>query len=452
MANLQKVASSDIDYANVPIPSNHRMRRTALSMAWFALCSAMFWLMVPAVLAQSFGTVNVLIGLALSVVVYGLVNRVIVKYAIRTGLSVSLFSRLVFGKVGAELATLLFFATAIYYAVFEGSVISVAIHSQFPSISLNVAYGIVVVYSVPLVFGSVQKWLDKLNAVLLPFFLVGLVAAVAMCLNHYGYSNAWLHIGPVTGSPAGGWWQCFTYFMGVWIMMMYTWDYARFGKEADTGFHQTVTFGWMFYAFTFMINALIGIFLVGSFSVDGGVNEISAVLAMLKLMGIAGLAFVWITQTRINTANFYLSAVNMKSFFSMVFGVNLPKYAWAIAVGIAVYFLMQQNVFSFILQSLAYQGIFVVAWVSIAITHIVVNGATTRVEEIDTAIRTAPKFNVKGLLAWLAGTAAGIAVMHIPGFASSFSAPITALCGALTFATLTKSSRIEERVELVKLD
>ncbi|SAK73113.1 allantoin permease [Caballeronia pedi] len=452
MANLEKASNSDIDYANAPIPPTQRMGRLALSMAWFALCSAMFWLMVPAVLAQSFGTVNVLIGLALSVVVYGLVNRVIVKYAIRTGLSVSLFSRLVFGKVGAELATLIFFATAIYYAVFEGSVISIAIHSQYPSISLNLAYGIVVAYSVPLVFGSVQKWLDKLNGVLLPFFLVGLVAAVVMSFSHYGYSDAWLHIGPASGDPAGGWWQCFTYFMGVWIMMMYTWDYARFGKEKDAGFHRTVTFGWFFYGFTFMINALVGMFLVGSFSVDGGVNEVSAVVALLKLMGISGLVFVWITQTRINTANFYLSAVNMKSFFGMFFGLDIPKFAWAIVVGVVVYLLMQQNVFSFILQSLAYQGIFVVAWVSIALTHILVNDSTTRPEEIEVALRTAPRFNQKGLVAWFAGTVAGIGVMHMPGFAASFSAPVTALCGALVFAALTKPGRSAQRAGVIRID
>jgi hypothetical protein len=35
---------------------------------------------------------------------------------------------------------------------------------------------LVVLYSVPLIFGSVQNWMDKLNGVLLPFYLIGLVA------------------------------------------------------------------------------------------------------------------------------------------------------------------------------------------------------------------------------------------------------------------------------------
>ena len=56
-----------------------------------------------------------------------LVNAVLSRFAIRTGLSVALFSRVLFGNVGAGLATLIFCATAIYYAVFEGSVIAVGV-------------------------------------------------------------------------------------------------------------------------------------------------------------------------------------------------------------------------------------------------------------------------------------------------------------------------------------
>jgi hypothetical protein len=66
------------------------------------------------------------------------------KYS-RTGLPVALFSRVLLcavvcccvllGSAGAALATLIFFATAIYYAVFEGSVIAVAAHHLFPALA-----------------------------------------------------------------------------------------------------------------------------------------------------------------------------------------------------------------------------------------------------------------------------------------------------------------------------
>ncbi len=83
--------------------------------------------------------------MALPVLVYSAVNYVLTRYALRTGLSVSLFSRLLFGSAGAALATPVFAATVIYYAVFESSVIAVALHRLVPSISYPLASLLVVI-------------------------------------------------------------------------------------------------------------------------------------------------------------------------------------------------------------------------------------------------------------------------------------------------------------------
>jgi hypothetical protein len=410
------------------------MSRASLTMAWWAICSAMFWLVVSATLAINFGTVNTLIGLGLSVIVYSLINRVIVRYAISNGLSVALFSRVVFGSFGATLATLIFFATAIYYALFEGSVIAIAINAYFPAISLHFAYLIVVTYSVLLVFGSVQNWLDKLNGVLLPFYLIGLVTAIVVAFSAGNGNNVWLNLGPAGGSSANGWWNCFTAFMGVWILMMYTWDYARFGKQRDAGYHANLNFGWLFYVFTFVINGVAGIFLAGTLATQGALSEVSVVLALLKLMGFGGLLFVWVSQTRINTANFYLASTNMHAFFLSALRLDLPKFVWSMMVGAIVYCLMLTNVFSFILQALAYQGIFVVAWVAIAVTHILsphygeIFGA-----QIEYRRERVVAFNPCGLIAWLASSAIGIALLEVGGTVATFSSPAAALGAALVY-------------------
>ncbi|MFP3548994.1 allantoin permease, partial [Rhizobium sp. SIMBA_035] len=77
----------------------------------------------------------------------------------------------------------------------EGSVIAVAANHLFPALDYKWAALIVVCYSVPLVFGSVQHWLDKFNGVLLPFYLLGLLAAVGLTTWEYGYNAAWLDFG-----------------------------------------------------------------------------------------------------------------------------------------------------------------------------------------------------------------------------------------------------------------
>ncbi|MCP8687177.1 purine-cytosine permease family protein [Marinobacterium sedimentorum] len=443
MAGNIKSDGSNADYSAVAVPHKERMKKNSLTMAWWAICSAMFWLVVAATLAMNFGTLNAIIGLVLSVITFGVVNGIIARYAIKTGLSVALFSRVLFGHLGASLATLIFFATAIYYSVFEGSVIAVAIQSYFPSLTLNEAYLLVVFYSVPLVFGSVQNWLDKFNGVLLPFYILGLIAAVVMSIWAFGYSNDWLTMGPETGPVENGWWNCFTYFMGVWILMMYTWDYARFGHQDDADYHAKVNFGMPFYLFTFLVNGLVGIFLAATIPTEGGLSEVSVVLAIIQLMGIWGLLFVWVSQTRINTANFYLAAENMQAFFERFGLVRVPRFAWAMAVGAVVYFLMRLNVFSFILQALAYQGIFVVAWVAIALAHIF----SPRYDQlfdgrIEYQLDRVTALNPCGLIAWFLAAGLGILLLNYGNAELAlFASPVTFVVAFCSYWLLLNSAR-----------
>lgn len=387
-----------------PIPEDHRLGRGSLTMAWWGICSAMFYLVVAAALAMGYGTLNALIGLVLSVLSYGVINAVIARHAIASGLSVAQFSQVLFGRTGAALATLIFSATAIYYSVFEGSVMAVALHRYLPGLELHAAFLIVVAYSVLLIFGNAMRWLDKLNGVLLPFYLLGLVAAVAMAIGEYGYSSAWLSLAPKGGPVPHGWWNCFTYFMGVWVLMMYTWDYARFGKPEDSTYHARFNFGMPFYTVAFLLNGLVGIFLAATIPTEGGLSEVSVVLAIIQLMGLGGLLFVWISQTRINTGNFYLAATNLQAFCSH-FGLRrVPYVAWALLTGALVYLLMLLDVFSYILQALAYQSLFIVGWVAITLAHLL--GTRSVRYRLDQQ----PAFRVRGLLAWLLSAAAGIAL------------------------------------------
>ncbi|MCR2497837.1 allantoin permease, partial [Salmonella enterica] len=84
------------------------------------------------------------------------------------------------------------------------------------------------------------------------FYLGGLLLAVALATREYGYSDAWLAFGPAGGPVAGGWWDAYVYYMGVWILMMFTFDYARFGRREDARYHGRYNFGMPFYLVTFL--------------------------------------------------------------------------------------------------------------------------------------------------------------------------------------------------------
>lgn len=431
-------AGEDLAFASRPVPSDRRIARLPLTMAWWSVCSAMFYLFVAASLALAYGSWNAIIGMALAVVSYAAVNAVLVRHSIRTGLSVSLFSRILLGQTGAAIATLIFFATAIYYAVFEGSVIAVAL-KDYTGIGYPVAALIVVVYSVALIFGSIQNFLDKFNAILLPFYAVGLAAAIGLTIAAYGYSDAWLRLGPADGAAsAGGIWGCFVAYMGVWVLMMYTYDYARFGRIEDVDYHARINFGAPFFLVTFFINGLAGIFLAASLPTEGEVSELSVVFALIKVMGLAGLLFVWISQTRINTANYYLAAVNMESFAQTALGVRAPKVVWACVVGVIAYVLMMADVFAYILQALAWQGIFVVAWVAIALVHILSESASeTDHDRTRARLSETPAIRAAGTGAWFLGAAAGLALHFAGGAWASWSAPATFVVASVTYALMS---------------
>nr|CAR47860.1 putative permease for cytosine/purines,uracil,thiamine, allantoin transporter [Rhodococcus sp. PY11] len=415
------------------MPKSWRSGRWSLVMAWGSMFGAVFWLYIAAMVAATVGTTNALIGIAASVLVWGGINYVLSQYAIRTGLTVALLSRRLFGLVGSLLAPLIFAATATYYSVFEGSVVAQALHSYFGVGDIRLWYLLVVLYSIPLVMGGVRTWLDKLNGALLPFYVIGMAALVIWASVKHPASLSLPD--QRTDLAAPGWVWAFTVYMGVWVLMMYTVDFARFGKPADIKFHRTFTFGPVFYTLTLLVNGLIGIFLAATVPGVlglGGITETGMVNAITGTMGVFGLLLIVISQTRINSANLYLASSNLEAFVSRVIPFKLHRAVFAVAAGVLVYIIMLTDVFSYILRALNWQGVFVVAWVGIALTHIVL----TRTKE------TLPEFRPGRLKAftpavavWLVVSLLGIYLVEGAGtVGATWSAPITLALSVVGYA------------------
>ncbi|MET9965426.1 hypothetical protein ABZZ80_05745 [Streptomyces sp. NPDC006356] len=390
------------DYSTHVVPLSWRSGRWSLTMAWWAMFSAMFWLYVAVASADAVGTPATLVGMALTVVTYGVVNLVLSRYAARTGLTVALLSRRLFGTLGSALAPLIFAATALYYGVFEGSIVAVAFQKYFGG-DIKLWYLAVVLYALPLVIGGVRTWLDKLNGVLLPLYVVGLIAVVVTATVKQGYPDNWLH-SAAASSTLPGWVTSYLIYMGVWIMMLYTIDYARFGKAEDQKFHGTVTFGWVFYLFTFAVNGLIGIYLLRAWDIAG--SETGVVDAFINTLGFAGVLVIFVSQTRINTANYYLASTNLDAFATRVLQLRLPRTVWVAVAGAIAYLLMLTDVLSYLLRALAWQGVFVTAWVAIALIHIAVRGADRDGLPEFRPLRLVPV--TAGAGAWLVASAVGI--------------------------------------------
>ncbi|WP_214370230.1 purine-cytosine permease family protein [Pseudonocardia sp. H11422] len=427
------------DYTTHIMPVTWRSGRFSLTMAWWAMMSGVVYLVTAAVVALAVGTVNALIGMTLAAIAFSAANFLFSRHAARTGLTVALLSRRLFGHGGAALASLLFAGTAIYYAVFEGSVVAVALHRYFGGV-LEIWYLAVIVYSIPLVVGGVRRWLDKLNGVLLPFYMAGLVAAVVLAASSDTASSDWLTRGPEAAPELAGpgWLFAFVTYLGMAILMMFTIDFARFGRKQDETFHGIVTFGPVFYLLAFLVNGLAGIFLVDSLATDGPLSESSVVTGIVDLMGIFGVLFILATQTRINTANFYLASTNLEAFFSRVFRVRMPRVAWLLVAGVLAYLLMLTNVLSYLLAALAWQAVFIIAWVGVALTHVALNRGGDK--------NGLPEFRpgrvkaiTPGLAAWFLAAGCGIFLLTLGGrFGATWSSLITLVLSVVLYLTASK--------------
>ncbi|HEU4973613.1 MAG TPA: hypothetical protein VFT50_00885 [Baekduia sp.] len=410
------------DYSLHVVPHSWRMDKRKLTMAWYGVMTAFFYSYFAAFIALAYGTVNALIGIGLTVVAYTAINAVILRVASRSGLTVALFSRSMFGFVGAAIATLIFAATAIYYVVFEGSVIAVAAQTLIGG-SIKLWYAIVVFGTAPLVWRGVRARLDRLNGVLLPFYIIVLAAVVIWALASEGYHGflPGTKAAPGTTLP---WLQAFAAYMGVWVLMLYTMDFGRLARPKDATYHTNITFGWLFYLGTFLFNGLLGILLVSTFGIsfaDLAGQESALPVSIVNLTGILGLLLIAVTQFRINTVNLYLASTNLQSFFSRVFKLTLSRTVWVIAGSVISFLLMLTNVFSYVLDALNYQGIAIVAWVGVALAHVAyLRRANVDLEALEFRPGRIPAFNPGGIGAWVLATAVGLVLKITDSTTSQF--------------------------------
>jgi hypothetical protein len=164
------------------------------------------------------------------------------------------------------------------------------------------------------------------------------------------------------------------------------------------------------------------------------VSEASVVVGIVQLMGIAGVIFIFATQTKINSANLYLASTNLESFFSRVFGLKLPRWLWVLVAGLAVYLFMLTDVFSFLLKALNYQAVVVVAWIGIALVEFAFRYAQAQ-RDMEFRPGRVAAFNVPALVVWALSSAVGIyALAEHPAFAGTWGPPLAFVLSVVGYA------------------
>ncbi|MET3936996.1 permease [Arthrobacter sp. OAP107] len=425
----------------------HQMTRGSLTMAWQGMSGTLFWVYTGAVLAVAYGTMDALIGLVLAAAFYSIVTAVVSRYAIANRTTVAEFSRTILGVKGAIITSIIFGLVAIYYALFEGQIVAYAFQATFGG-ETWVWNLVVVLYSTPLVLGGARRFMDKINGWLMPIYFLGLIGAVVWAGAVYGFGDAWMHhtaAKPLIFAAGGpGWLATFAGYLGAFVIVMYAMDFAALAKRKDSKFHLAVNFGPFFYFFGFGFNAIIGILL--TFLIPGTqASGIGVAGGIMSLMGVLGLVVLFATQTRPNAINYYVAAANLQAFGNRVFRANLPNTFWVVTSAVLIYLLMTLPVIQYVLLALSWQGVLCAAWVSIAVTHVLLlRGKNEEWGGIpDSRYR---QINASGLIAWSISTLIGVLALQIGVFipelghlSSTWSPIFTAVSAAAIYALLWNS-------------
>lgn len=415
------------DYTNHVVPLTARQSRWAVLGGWWSIASAMAFLYYGALAANLVGTQQALIGLALVIVAYSLLGGFASTVSIRRGLNAMLLTREIFGVRGAALTPLICGLGGLYYAVFESSVMAAALQAYFQVFDIRVWYAIVIAAMLPLMLGGMQTWLNKLNNWTLPVYFIGVAAAVIVAGIRFGWSGDWFTTTPELSDPGPipGWLTTFILFMGIWLLIPDTPEFARFGRPQDTKFHQHVTFGWAFYLLAFGFNGLAGIMIVALAAPDTAIAESAVTTGIVASLGLVGLIIVLVSQVRINSANFYVASICFERVVSHFGSRNLPRRAWVVLIAVVTFLLMLTNVFSYITTALAWQGILTVAWVGIVVVHLL---TITRAPEIRAS--RLPQA-ARGFVVWVLAAGLGLAALEFGGSTLAALAPLVSLLASV---------------------
>lgn len=405
------------DYANHVVPRTGRLARKPVMMSYWALLSAMVWLFYGALISSLYGTVDAMIAIGLAVLASSLLSIVVTRASIALGLSSTLLSRSVFGVLGGSFMALLMAVTITYYTVFESSTLAAAFFLWFGhGIAEWMWQAAICLFMLPLMLGSVQTWMARLNGLLLPFYMIGLGLILWLAVRASSGSGEWLAQAgavPLAARQVPGWLSGFCLMTGTMVLIPTGADFARFCRPEDSRFHSLVTFGFPFYAWMLGLNGLAGAYLAYAMLPGDPTQEIGVVHAVLAAGGIFGLLLIVVTQIRINTINFYEASINFDRFVSSSFGIRLGRTPWVVMVAVATFLVMRTDVFSYIGKALAWQSSFFVGWVAIMVVRLLFPGKGGWAALDYRAFRV--PMITPGLVAWVASSATGIALVECPG-------------------------------------
>jgi purine-cytosine permease-like protein len=344
--------------------------------------------------ALTYGFSNTALGYLVAMLVCALVGIPIAYHIARDNLDIDLLTRGAgFGYLGSTVTSLVYATFTIIYFAFEGSIMAQAL-TLLTHIDVHISYVIVAVAMIPLVVygmrfsAKLQAWT---NPVWLALTLVALAAVFTSPhaishMTHFGASSA-VSAG-ITGLAPLALFGVLASNLSLAAQIGEQGDYLRFMPDMTEGNRRSWWAAMLFGGPGFVLIALFAWFgglllsgyavqFVGEGNADVPVQMFQQAFA--RIFGhngftlVLAVAFVILSQVKINVMNAYSGSLSWSNFFSRILHRHPGRVVWLllqVGIGLVV---MEAGVFDAITKVLAVYSNVAIAWIGCLASDLVIN-------------------------------------------------------------------------------
>jgi purine-cytosine permease-like protein len=348
------------DYALRKVPNHWKRSPTSIGFVLTGAVWSVFSFALGGGLALAYGLWTALIAVGIGFLVGSIIGAIIARETATFSVDIDLLSRgSGYGFLGSSVASLVYAINFLMYCGFEAAFVATAVHTQWPGIDLNLLYVLAAVLMIPINWYGVSQN-DLLQRVTTPLFLIGL--AVLAFKAFEGPAPASLG-GPVTIPHIAAGLASVLPLAAIQALVIGDW--SRFAHRKDIRTIQAVG----------PLVAVGGLFLIEAplgalFALWTGEENPGAYAA--SLMGVGGVAWLIITQVRVQNGNYYSASLALANFSARVLRFVPGRQFWLFVVAAVTIAATVSNVLEHLLEVLTFLGVFLLAWIGTMVADIVV--------------------------------------------------------------------------------
>ncbi len=336
--------------------------------SYLGIGTAMFFIAWGGTLALTIGTKNAIISLIIGGILAGIGSAVFTFFGSKQGLNCELLTRGAgLGYMGSAIISLIYiFNFALFYA-FEGQIMVSGLEVMWPAVPTAAWYILAgVLFCVITLYGVTL--MEKIATPTTPIYFICLVILLVAAHRIGNPDVSWTSYIPdyidETSGPALLQGVATTF--ALVVMAPTAADLGRFIKPTEAK-KAVIFMGFGFYIITYLIVAMAGIYL--AIKLGGNTNP---GVYIVEMGGILGLLFVVMSQVRIQQSNVYSGSLALANLFAQVFHWSISRKWWTIVMVVLGTIAMFLQALSSMSVLLAFEGVFVIAWVFTVVADIMV--------------------------------------------------------------------------------